>query len=442
MKILLIQAWLGPSKEYPVYPLGLAYLATMLEIHGHEPFVFDPNMADRPIEDIKRKIQACGPDAIGISLRNIDNQQRKDLFYYYKYFQKTLNAVDQVRKNALVIVGGPGFSIFPGIIMQRNPSIDLGVHLEAEESLPELLSSLSKPSQIKGVYYRTSNRVKYTGPAKLPDFKSLPIPKRHFLDPRPYADIDNQGVGIQTKRGCPLNCVYCVYPYLSGGFWRIRSPESVAEEIEYLRKDFDVRRIIFADSVVNLPYDFSRILFELLKKQKNKTEWVGYMHVKGVTREYLNLCVESGCKALIFSPDALSSGALKGLQKDISPEEIKELVNILKNQHLSLPVFYGLFINPPGETFSGLSKTLWFYLKHKISGKNRSVGINWIRVEPNSDIYKLALNEGVLSPETDLLPHDPACLDYTFYSKPGLRLADPVLKLLFRIIAYTKKSNT
>ncbi len=438
MKILLVQSWLGPSRDLPVYPLGLAYLATSLEARGYEVKVFDPNTATAPLAETAQAVRSFAPDAVGLSLRNLDNQLRIMPFYYYKYFQETLAVLRGACGGAPLIVGGPAFSMLPELIMQRNPGLDLGLVLEAEEAFPELLENLGAPQRVKGVYYRQEDGgLEFTGHRPMPDFAALPFPRRHFLDLAPYAAGGLESVGVQTRRGCPLACAYCVYPHLGGRRWRLRRPEHVLEELEYLRRDCGVRRVTFADSVVNLPYDYSTRIFTLLRDSGLGLEWLAYMHVQGVTGEYLRLCLESGCKSLIFSPDALSQRALDTLHKGLTPGDVYALRRLLDSDPAfrELRVEWCFFVNPPGETLAGLWRTLWFFLRSKrfMGARNRNAFINWIRLEPSSACYALALEQGVVSPDTDLLPEDPALLARTFYSAPHLAWLDPAIMALLRL---------
>lgn len=443
MKILLVQAWLGRSGDLLIYPLGLVYLATVLEDQGHELKIFDPNTAHSPMEETARVAREFSPDVVGVSCRNIDNLLRIAQFYYYKGFQQTVRTLHNACGDKPLIVGGAAFSILPNMMMERNPAIDFGLPLEAEESFPKLVEHLDDPSRVRGVYYRENGVLRFTGNRALPDFATLPIPKRHFLDLGPYMRDSLESVGIQTKRGCPMNCAYCVYPHLNGRRWRMRTPESVLEEIKYLHADFGVRRITFADSVVNLPYDYSTRIFALLKESHLDIEWFGYMHVRGITREYLHLCLDSGCKALMFSPDALSRVALKGLRKNITPEDIRALELLLDSDpaFARLKAEWCFFVNPPGENLSGLLRTLWFFLRSKrfFGKRNRRAFINWIRLEPFSAIYQTALEEGVITREIDLLPEDPALLSRTFYSAPHLSWCDPMIMALLRAPEYARR---
>ena len=443
MKIFLAQSWLGRKEDLLIYPIGLISIATVLEQQGHEVTIFDPNTAAAPLADLVRAVKRFAPDFIGLSLRNIDNQLRLRPVYYYQGMRQTLAVLREVSPDKPIAVGGPGYSIFPDIILERNPAIDFGVYLEAEESLPDLLRNLNTPRAVRGIYYRDADgTVVFSGPRALPDFASLPFPRRHFVDMAPYKQNSLESIGVQTKRGCPLTCAYCVYPHLNGRRWRLRSPKSVVEEIEYLRRDYGVRRITFADSIVNLPYAYSSEIFTLLKEAKLGVEWLGYMHVKGVDRNYLQLCMDAGCTALIFSPDALSRGALEGLRKQIVPQDIAALKHMLDTDptFARLRVQWCFFVNPPGENLLGLLHLLWFFVRSKqfFRERTRDTFINWIRMEPSSHVYRTALEQGEISPDTDLLPEDESDLHRTFYSAPGLHMLDPLILTMLRVPGFAR----
>ena len=86
MKVLLVQSYLGQSGNFPVYPLGLAYISTALYHKGHTVQIFDPNIAALPYENLKESICRFSPEIIGISLRNIDNQHRIAPFIIIRTF--------------------------------------------------------------------------------------------------------------------------------------------------------------------------------------------------------------------------------------------------------------------------------------------------------------------------------------------------------------------
>ncbi|KKQ86443.1 MAG: hypothetical protein UT09_C0034G0002 [Parcubacteria group bacterium GW2011_GWF2_38_8] len=444
MKVLFVQSYLGHSKYSPVYPLGLAYISTASYQKGHEVQIFDPNTATNPYEDLAKCILNFSPEIIGISLRNIDNQYRIAPFYYYKHFQHLLEKINKTVPRAKVIVGGSGFSMFAEKIMERNPSIDFGIYLEGEENVPELLDNLNNPESVRGIYFRKEGKVLFTGFRPLPDFRKLPIPKRDFINITPYLN-HIESLGLQTRRGCPLKCTYCNYPQLNGNMLRIREVKDICDEIEYLVKQYHIKQFMFADGVFNVPLKHSEELCEEIIKRGIEVKWSAWMELKHIPKHFLLLAIKAGCTNITFSPDAVSQSALNGLQKELNEKDIKDSLRIfIKDKDLrSLNVTYSLFVNPPGETFIGLCKTILFFIKAKLCFRGRGGPfLNWIRLEPETKAFQYALKKSVVPKNIDLLPNDENDLKNMFYSNPPLKHFDFLIIAILKFLPSLKKLTT
>jgi len=443
LRVLLIQSYLGPSVNGLCYPLGLAYIAAAAERNGHVVRIVDPNAMPDGLNALKNAIQAYDPECIGISLRNIDSQNRTRLVYYYRYFQQTLGVAAESAADVPVIVGGPGFSMFPEKIMRRNSRVDFGVHLEAEESFPELLDNLGRPGDVKGLYHRKDAEVVYTGVRPFPDFATLPYPRRDFLDLRPYREVPFS-MGVQTKRGCPLKCAYCNYPDLNGKNFRLRAVADICDELAYLVNDCDVRDVSFADSILNMPPSHTMALCREIRSRKIDVRWEAYMLLsKRVDHEFAELAMQAGCKSMLFSPDGISQPTLDKLRKGTTEQDLTDVFDLFrKNADLApLRVGFCYFLNPPGETIRGLVKAVAFFLRVALSrlekGSRMRAYVNWIRIEPATRSYEIAVEEGVLDKNIDLLPDEFADLRKTFYDHPKLKAVNPILMFFLRVFNTT-----
>lgn len=441
MKVLFIQSYLGHNKYFPVYPLGLAYISTVSHRKGHEVKIFDPNTAANPYDDLAKCILEFSPQIIGISLRNIDNQYRIAPFYYYKHFQTLLERIKEINPNPKIIVGGAGFSMFGEKIMERNPSIDFGIYLEGEESFPELLDNLNKPESVRGIYFRKDGKVLFTGFRPLPDFRKLPIPKRDFINITHYLN-HIESIGIQTRRGCPLKCTYCNYPQLNGNMLRIREVKDICDEIEYLVKQYHIRQFMFADGVFNVPLKHSEEICEEIIKRRLEVKWSAWMELKHIPKSFLLLAIKAGCTNITFSPDAVSQSALNCLQKELDEKDIKDSLKLfIRDTDLSgLNVTYSIFVNPPGETFIGIFKTILFYLKAKLCLRGRGGPfLNWIRLEPETKAFQYALKKSVVPKNIDLLPNNERDLKNMFYTNPSLKYFDFLIIGMLKFLPMIKK---
>jgi putative variant cofactor biosynthesis B12-binding/radical SAM domain protein 1 len=441
MKILLVQSYLRGS-FHPVFPLGLSYLAASLS--AHEVQVLDLNLHEETDRALENALKDFNPDIVGISLRNVDNVIRMNMISFYEDYTATVRHIKKIAPTVILIAGGPGFSMFAADIMKRNPELDFGVFQEGEESLPELLYNLDCPQDVKGIFYRDNEEIVFSGPRVLPDIKSLSPPQRDIFDMSKYTDIPKNctdsfyifSVGVQSKRGCILNCTYCNYPFLSGRKLRLRSTINVVDEIQELKEKYYIDNFSFVDTVFNVPLEHAEQICKEIIRRALRVRWSAYFDIRFINEEFLVLARQAGCEIFEFSPDGVSTEALKGLNKGITKSDINRTISIFrKNNKLknSKVVFY-FFVNPPGETFYGLLQTLFYVIKANLLLRGRGeASVGWIRVLPDTGIYKTAIEKGILNSDTSLLHNDYTELKYLFYSDPPLNRLDFIVRKLVRI---------
>ncbi len=422
MKILLVQAYLGRrEKEGALYPIGLAYLASVLG-RKHEVKILDPNLYENPLDEVASVLNAFKPDVVGISQRNIDTTQLRDLFLYINALEPTVRLVRKTLPSAKILVGGSGFSLFPERIMQSIPEIDCGVYLEGEESLPELLDNLATPEKVKGLYIRKNGNVVFTGLRMLPNFDALPFPDRNTVSK--YTVFHPLAIGVQTKRGCPLGCTYCSYPHLNGKGLRLRTPSRVVDEIEDLVKNHGVKSFSFLDSVFNLPRSFAVDICNELAKRKLGVTWSGWYSPIGFDEELFAIARNAGCEHFAFSPDAITNQSLKMMGKEFTEDDVQRVFSIAR-RHKDGKFGFSFFCNTPGLNFKGYLKLLLFFIKGNLLLFGRGgVGLSWVRIEPFTKIKDQAIKDGIINETTDLFATTPEELGKLFYLNPKLKLED------------------
>jgi anaerobic magnesium-protoporphyrin IX monomethyl ester cyclase len=438
MKILLVQAHLGRKEpEGNIFPIGLCYIASALK--DHDVRIMDLNLFDDPYSAMEQEIASFRPAVVGISLRNIDTTQRRDIFYYYKTIRPTAQRIKKADPSIKIMIGGTGFSMFAERIMQQVPEMDFGVYLEGDESAPELVANLDHPEAVKGIFIRRNGAIVFTGPRTLPDLAKIPIPRRDLTQLQQYYHPVFPNIGIQTKRGCPQKCAYCSYPFLNGTRVRVRSAQSVVDEIEYLVKDFNIKKFMFADSIFNLPTGHAEAICEEIIKSGIRVEWSAWFEIKTFTEELMNLAKRAGCVSMSFSPDAASDASLVALGKSITEADIKRVIRIAKSSK-GVKFGFSFFCTPPRQDMKGFLKTLqlYFTIIFQLFGRG-GASLSWIRVEPETRMHQIAVEDGILKRDTDLLPGDEAGLKHLFYSCPTTRwYADPVFYLLYAVMKRAK----
>lgn len=424
MNILLVQAYLGRT-EPPVFPLGLSCLVS--SIKGHNLKVFDPNVSKDPYVELANTLDRFRPDIVGISIRNIDSTNKRKVVFYYKYLRDMIDVVkSNIYSPSKIIVGGSGFSMFANEIMHDESRVDYGVFLEGEQTFPELIENLEQPEIVKGIFYRRDGEAIFTGPRDQVDLNSVPFPDRTVISLEPYKGT-RDSIGVETKRGCMLDCIYCVYGFLNGKRLRLRNPGMVVDEIETLVRDMGVKRFTFVDAVFNIPLSHAEVICKEMIKRNLDVSWSAWFHEKYMTEEFVQLVKEAGCNKIILSPDGFSDKVLFILGKNLRKKDILRTFDIIKKVDDGIEVCYNFFKNPPGQDLITFLKLLYFYFRAKFLLKERvHFEFNSIRIEPHTRLYKIALEEGLIKKNDGILYPK-------YYTNPDTVYIEKIFDMMLRL---------
>ena len=407
MRVLLVQAFTALDMEL-VYPIGLAYLAAHLDDHDVE--IFDLNLhRDTPFEALGQCIDAFGPDVVGISLRNMKVGMPHMHTDDFAPQQQTIEFIKEKRPDIKVLAGGTAFSLYAEAMMERVPGIDIGVWGEAEHRLPTLLSALDRPETVPGVYYRgDTGDVRFTGAPPTVDFAALRAPRRDLVSHGPYLESSFVSVGVQSKRGCALQCVHCSDVYLVGHNIRMRTAKDVVDEMEHMVRDHGVSQMFFCDQIFNIPVRHSIEICKEIVARDLKVQWSAWFneHRKTLPDELMIWLKRAGCGLLSFSPDHVDDRMLKTLDKNFRYEDMLYTVEVAKKH--GMDVEYSFFLNSPGEDTRSLLAILRFLIhaRLQLGGQLRLFSLLMmqpIRIYPHTRLAEMAREAGIIPQEHDLI---------------------------------------
>jgi 5-methoxybenzimidazole methyltransferase len=398
MKIFMLTAYLG-GFEKPVYPLGLAYLKSALD--DHDVDAIDLNVSKNPFQELIKRLLQFTPHVVGISLRNIDSTNKRTVIFYYKYLKETVDVIKSC-SDAFIIIGGSGFSMFTEEIMADEPRIDYGVYLEGESTFKKLLVNLETPEKVPSVLYRRNGIIYFSGPGPLLDFSRINRPDFEVLPIEDYRQFPG-AIGIETKRGCMLKCVYCIYPFLNGKHYRLKNAEEVVNEIEYLVKHKHIQQFMFVDSVFNIPKKHAEDVCHELIKRRVPVRWSAWLSEKAVDHKFIRLMQKAGCNHVSFSPDGFDNRVLKRLGKSIKSRNIRKAFSIMA-QFPDMELSYNFFKNPPGQTLYNFTAIIGFLIKAKLRMRGRvHFELNSLRIEPHTRLEEIAVAENMIKNNENLL---------------------------------------
>lgn len=384
---------------YPVPPIGLSLLAEVLRKTFHIR-LFD-GIADEG-KDLAREVAAFEPDYIGVSIRNIDDMVIGKLHYYVdQIFRDFILPLKNYAK-APLILGGSGFSIFPGELMKRFEA-DYGIIGEGEQSFPRLLEHLEKGkdgSTILGVLSGNNDQGQDILP--VPDFDLRTLPFSEIDSHIDFTSYRARGVySIQTKRGCSHNCIYCTYPVIEGNHYRFRKVQDIVEEISQATERMGEVTFEFVDSTFNDPSGWAEaICREIIRrkiKAKFRTMGINPAHTG---RELFNLMVDAGFSQIDCTPDSASPGMLANLGKNFTVEQLEKTASLLRET--DLPAMWFFTFGGPGENEKTVEETFRF-IDERIDGRDMVHMTTGLRIYPGTDLHKIALQEKLVRPEDTLL---------------------------------------
>ncbi|HLO27281.1 MAG TPA: lipid biosynthesis B12-binding/radical SAM protein [Geobacteraceae bacterium] len=390
MKVLLISAN-REQTPYPVFPIGLSYLAGPLVAAGHRLEALDLCFEKDPERAVHEALERSVPGAVVFSIRNIDNVTWPASRSYLAGIQGVVAAC---RGKVPVILGGSGFSIMPAEILAFLDG-DYGIAGEGEEILPAVLAALER-GEIPGPFPGLLARGDATFAPPRP-ISRIGTPDRSLF----LLDRYNREGGmanLQTKRGCPFSCVYCTYPLLEGNRVRLRPIPDIIREIGDLADGSGIDYVYFVDDIFNYPPEFAARLCRAMCDARLAIKWSAFINPGFIDRALLDVMVAAGCDAVEFGSESGSPAMLKNLGKSFGVEEVRTASLLCREAGVDF-AHYILF-GGPGENEETVQET--FALMDEVAPV-AVIAMTGIRIFPGTSLHRLALAEGVITPETELL---------------------------------------
>jgi radical SAM superfamily enzyme YgiQ (UPF0313 family) len=394
MRTLLISA--NTEKiNMPTLPMGLGCVAAAVIDAGHEMRFLDLMAVDdwRPL--LRDALTAFAPEVIGISIRNIDDQDSLNPRFLLEEAREVV-AFCQAATRVPVVLGGAGYSIFPEQVLDYTGA-DMGIQGEGETAFVALLSCLAagRPlTAVPGLYLRGQGlRAPRSFVSEL-DRMSLPDPA---LFDRRLADNPAYYLPVQTRRGCPLRCSYCSTSAIEGTRIRKRSPEKVVDALTRWRAA-GFRRIFFVDNVFNLPPGYAQALCEHITAAGLDLNWRCILYPSQVTEELVQAMARAGCREVSLGFESGFQPLLDAMHKRFQIADIRDASRRLADHGIRRTGF--LLLGGPGETRASVEASLAFADSLGLETVKLTVGI---RIYPHTELARIAVREGVIGAATNLL---------------------------------------
>ena len=371
-------------------PLGLAFLAAVLEREGYDVEILDALLLGVRFPRLEKILRKKRPDVVGISTYT---PTRYECFRTADVVRETLGG------DVKIVFGGPHASAVPEDTLEEVKSADFIVRGEGEYSFLELIETLKNggdPSKVLGISGRLNGAIFHAEDRpNIEDLDALPMPARHKLPMNRYGtrmpSTMRRIATVLTSRGCPARCIFCTRDWMSRKP-RYHSPQRIADEVEEVLTRYNVEGIIFQDDTFTLN---NRRVFEFcdeVAKRKLKFKWLATTRVDCVTKELLKAMKGAGLEVLTVGAESMLPETLKWLKKGFTVEQVKQTVKWANELGLVIRCTYLMGIGNESEEDVRLSAQLARELE--VSKLKANVGLS---IYPGTPVYGMSMEAGVLS---------------------------------------------
>lgn len=362
--------------------------------------IFSPHEGDASLEHAFNFYYSSNPlKRIVASFQGLQN-----LYRYYQDIRSNLSypwLMDKEFPHTRLMIGGGAFTAFADQLIEKLPKGILGILGEGEDAILKVLNNepLTDERFIVREYGSIQKGTKHT-PAML-DSLTVDLPYLTSIFPQ-YQEYVGECIGVQSKRGCPYDCSFCLYPYIEGKRVRYRPAENVVKDISQYYHQWGARRFWFTDAQFITGKDAYPQCTEILEriiKEGLDIEWSGYIRTSLITADFAKLMVKSGVGDLEVAITAGSQKVLNSMHMGFKLEHLYDGCRHLSNAGFKGRVILNYSLNSPDETEETLLQSIESYkVVASILGEDRVFPLMFfLGVQPNTDLEQRLLSEGYLS---------------------------------------------
>jgi len=347
--------------KQPYPPLGTIYAAAVMREAGYDVSLFDTALIDSPekiipvIEKEKPAYLVIYDDGFNYLTKMCLTNMREAAF-----------RMAEIAKQKGIVVIASSSDAADHYEKYMAHGVDFVIIGEGEITLKELISANEKREinfkKIDGLAFKEKSEVIKTSPRQIiKELDSFPMPAWDLIDVSSYKKIwmENHGyfsLNIATTRGCPFKCNWCAKP-IYGNRYNSRSPQKVAEEIEYLMKNFEVKHFWMCDDIFGLKPGWVQEFRDIVKAKELNFKYKIQSRVDLLLQEdTIAALAESGAETVWVGAESGSQKILDAMDKGTTVEQIYEATRLLKKNRIR-PAFF-LQFGYLGEEKTDIEKTI------------------------------------------------------------------------------------
>lgn len=350
-------------------PLGIAYMAGVLQENNIDVEILDASAEDMDFKDVEKELLKRKPDLVALTALTPTIGRALE----------TAQVVKETLPDSIVVMGGyhPTFNFIETL---EDENVDIVIRGEGEYIMLNLVQALENQSSlhdVKGIVFEDKNSKEIVVNPEAPliqNLDELPFPALNLLPMDKYRllDMDTHMTTMITTRGCPMQCSFCSSAAMHGKKIRERSVENIVDEIEYLKTNYDIDTIAFMDDTFTLKKRKVMAICDEILKRNIEIMWGCTSRVDTLDEKLLKKMKESGCITIFIGVESADQQQLDNMCKNTTIAKIENAFKIARK--LKIRTIASVALGMPGDTKEIMNKTVKFV--HKL--------------KPNYAIYSLA----------------------------------------------------
>ncbi len=330
-------------------PISLMGLAAISEKLGFETKIIDAPIERKTLKQLEEFLKGWEPQwvAANTSLDTLESD---------------LASLKVAKEGgAKTIVFGYAPTIKDTELIEKASFIDFAIRGEPEKTFQELIESSLPPISIRGLTFRQNGSIKRNQDRPFIDnLDELPFPAHYLIRNKLYR-VPTTGeifTTIQTSKGCPHRCTFCLSHVLNGFKIRQRSVSNIIEEITFVVQKLHIHNFFFRADTFTFDKQWVLQLCHEIIKHKLRITWFCNSRVDAVDEEMLIAMKKAGCQLITFGVESGDSRILKYIKKGITKEQVKETIYLTKKSGILAGAIY--IIGLPGDTLESIYNTIHF----------------------------------------------------------------------------------
>ncbi|HOO77828.1 MAG TPA: radical SAM protein [bacterium] len=369
-------------------PNDLGYLAALLRAEGWEVRLRDYPARGEGAQTLWSEAESFGPD---LALLSTTVGSLPADAAVLAEFKRRLPGTFLAAKGAPFSVYTDEFFGTPAY-----RGLDAGIRGEAEAVVPGLARALSAGGPLEsvdGIMLRRGERMIARGePGLVADLDRLPYPDRSLMDNRLYTLPSGRPLAtVQTARGCPCSCSFCLTPVLSGSKLRSRGRENILGELEECVRRFGIGDFFFRADTFTLDREFVIGLCRGIVASGLKVRWVANSRVDTLDAEMLAWMRRAGCWLVALGLESGSDRTLARAGKGTTTGQGRRAVALARAAGLKTLGFF--MIGFPWETESAIRATMAYALEVDCDFAEVHIAVPY----PGTALFREAAAAGLIS---------------------------------------------